>query len=242
MATPPYAAASLTAGGADLCGDVQRLIAPYYAAWERLLVLLRLTVSGPGVLRHRSAPERWKTDDAVGRYAHVRNGDREAWIYYEEAGRGSVPLLLHATAGADSRQWRHLLSYPDLRRRFRMIAYDLPAHGKSLPLLGERWWEDEYLPDRDELMGWAVGLVEALGLDRPVFMGCSVGGQLALDLAVFRPDHFRGFVSLNGGAAPRRIWPPSITPPSGIPESRPEFYAGRVLATTSPVAPGSQPA
>ncbi len=236
VATPPYAAASLTAGGADLCGDVQRLIAPYYAAWERLLVLLRLTVSGPGV-RHRSAPERWETDDAVGRYAHVRNGDREARIYYEEAGRGSVPLLLHATAGADSRQWRHLLSYPDLRRRFRMIAYDLPAHGKSLPLLGERWWEDEYLPDRDELMGWAVGLVEALGLDRPVFMGCSVGGQLALDLAAFRPDHFRGFVSLNGWCRSSPDMAAFDNTPFRDPGISAEFYAGRVLATTSPVAP-----
>ena len=236
VATPAYATGSLTASGADLCGDVERLVAPYYSAWERLLILLRLAASGPGAF-HPSAPARWETDDAVGRYAHVRNGDREARIYYEEAGQGSVPLLLHATAGADSRQWRHLLAYPELRRRFRMIAYDLPAHGKSLPALGERWWEDEYLPDRDELMGWAVGVVSTLELDRPVFMGCSVGGQLALDLATYRRDHFRGFVSLNGWCRPSPGMAAFDNTPFRDPAISAEFYAGRVLATTSPVAP-----
>jgi pimeloyl-ACP methyl ester carboxylesterase len=236
VANPAYAAGSLTAGGAELSGDMERIVAPHYAAWERLLTLLRLEASGPGT-QHRPAPVRWETDDAVGRYAHVRNGDREARIYYEVAGQGSVPLLLHTTAGADSRQWRHLLAYPELRRRFRMIAYDLPAHGKSLPVLGERWWEHDYLPDRDELLGWAVGMVDALSLDRPIFMGCSVGGQLALDLAAYRRDQFRAFVSLNGWCRPSPGMAAFDNTPFRDPAISAELYAGRVLATTSPVAP-----
>jgi pimeloyl-ACP methyl ester carboxylesterase len=236
VATPTYAAGSLTAGGAELSGDMERLVAPYYAAWERLLTLLRLAASGPGV-HHDSAPARWETDDAVGRYAHVHNGDREARIYYEVAGQGPVPLLLHATAGADSRQWRHLLAYPEMRRRFRMIAYDLPSHGKSLPVLGERWWEHEYLPDREELMGWAVGVAEALRLDRPVFMGCSVGGQLAVDLAAYHGERFRAFVSLNGWSRPSPGMAAFDNTQFRDPAVSPELYAGRVLATTSPLAP-----
>ena len=88
-------------------------------------------------------PDRRETDDAVGRYAYVRNGEREARIFYEEAGQGDVPLLLYPTAGADTRQWRHILAhYPALRSRFRMIAVDPPGHGKSLMPLGEKWWEE----------------------------------------------------------------------------------------------------
>ena len=193
---PAYGVASLTAGGADFRGDLAAIVAPYYGAWERLLMLLRAAACGP-IERKASPAARREADDAVGRYAYVRSGEDEARLYYEEAGQGPIPLLLHATAGADSRQWRHMLAYPALRRRFRMIAYDLPGHGKSSAPLGTRWWEETYRPSRETLMGWAVGLVETLRLDRPIFLGCSVGGQLAIDLAAYHANRFRAFVSLN---------------------------------------------
>jgi pimeloyl-ACP methyl ester carboxylesterase len=43
-----------------------------------------------------------------------------------------------------------------------------------------------------------LALVEVLGLDRPVFMGCSVGGLLALDLAAHHPGRFRAVIALEG--------------------------------------------
>ena len=43
-----------------------------------------------------------------------------------------------------------------------------------------------------------VSLARALKLDRPVFMGCSVGGVLALDLARHHADDFRAVISLEG--------------------------------------------
>ena len=42
----------------------------------------------------------------AGRYLTVEDGSR---IFVEEAGEG-MPLLCLHTAGADSRQWRHLLN------------------------------------------------------------------------------------------------------------------------------------
>ncbi len=236
QAQPPYAACSLTAGGADIQGDFQRHVAPYLAAFERILVLLRITACGGLAARPDPAPRR-ETDDAVGRYAYVRNGELEARIYHEQAGDGPIPLLLHATAGADGRQWRHMLADPELRRRFRMIAYDLPGHGKSLPPIGARWWEESYRASKALLMGWAVGLVETLGLDRPVFLGCSVGGQLALDLAAHHADRFRAFVSLNGwyDASPGML--SFDNAPFRSPAVSAEYSPAKVLATTSPLAP-----
>lgn len=38
----------------------------------------------------------------------------------------------------------------------------------------------------------------ALTLDRPVFMGCSIGGHLALDLAAECPEEFRALIAING--------------------------------------------
>ena len=233
---PSYAASSLTSGGANFTGDLARIIAPHYPAWERLLQLLRIAAC-PELPQPRPVPDRRATDDAIGRYAYVRNGESEARIYYEEAGQGEIPLLLHATAGADGRQWRHMLAYPPLRERFRMIAYDLPGHGKSLPALGEPWWQETYAPNREQLMGWAVGVAQTLGLDRPVFLGCSVGGQLAIDLAAFHADQFRALVSLNGWARPSPGMRTFDNAPFRDPAISPELYTGRVLATTSPLAP-----
>lgn len=136
-------------------------------------------------------------DDAVGRYLHLEVAGVPYRIYYEQAGSG-VPLLCQHTAAADARQWRHLLEDRRVTSRFRVIAYDLPYHGRSLPG-GDRWWEREYVLTRDLAMGLVTGLSDALGLDRPVFAGSSIGGMLALDLARYHPDHFRAVIALQGG-------------------------------------------
>ncbi|MCB2048191.1 MAG: alpha/beta hydrolase [Novosphingobium sp.] len=236
VARPGYGEASLTAGGARFEGDFARFGAPFMPAWEKLLVLMRKAACDT-IEQHPTPPDRRETDDAVGRYAYVRNGEREARIFYETAGTGAVPLILYPTAGADSRQWRHLLTYPALRERFTMIAVDPPGHGKSLMPIGEPWWEQTYSATRDELMGWVTGLVDTLGLDRPVFMGCSVGGQLALSLAAFRAEPFRAFISMNGWLRS----PPSMQTFDNWPYRDPatplDYLMGRVLGTTSPIAP-----
>ena len=46
-------------------------------------------------------------------------------------------ICLH-TAGSDSRQYKYLLEDPELQADFRMIAFDLPWHGRSAPPRGWR--------------------------------------------------------------------------------------------------------
>jgi pimeloyl-ACP methyl ester carboxylesterase len=143
------------------------------------------------------APDRAETHLAVGRYIHLDLGGTSYRVYYEEAGSG-IPLLCQHTAGSDGRQWRHLLEDERITSRFRVIAYDLPFHGKSVPPSGVAWWAQEYKLTREFLMSVPVTLASALGLDRPAFIGASVGGMLALDLARFHPDVFRGVISCEG--------------------------------------------
>jgi len=199
-ANPAPGVETLTGGmihGAVVAGDFGNIIAPYYGGVERLYWLLREAVAGKAERRPFRNPFR-DTDTAVGRYAYITANDVEARIYFEQAGTGPIPLLLQATAGADGRQYRHLLADPAMQERFTMYAYDLPYHGKSLPPIGVRWWEQPYLPTRAWLINWVVALADHLELDQPFFMGCSVGGQLALDLAAERADRFGAFISLNG--------------------------------------------
>ena len=64
-------------------------------------------------------------------------------MYFEEAGQG-IPVLLQHTAGSHGVQWRHLFEMPAITDHFRLIAYDLPFHGKSVPPVGRAWWTEPY--------------------------------------------------------------------------------------------------
>ena len=141
-----------------------------------------------------------RIDRAVGRYLHLEIDAVEYRVYFEESGTG-IPLLLQHTAGADGRQWRHLLEDAEIARDFRMLAYDLPYHGKSLPPTGKRWWSEEYRLTRDFLMQVPLALRRELELDRPVYMGSSIGGHLAADLALHHPEAFRAVIGLEAALA-----------------------------------------
>ena len=61
----------------------------------------------------------------VGRYLRLPLGGRAHRVYFEEAGQG-IPLVCLHTAGADGRQFRHLMNDPGIARHFRVHAYDMP--------------------------------------------------------------------------------------------------------------------
>jgi len=133
--------------------------------------------------------------DITGRYVYLDIDGLEYRVYFEEAGQG-IPLVCQHTAGSDGRQYRHLLEDRDITARFRVIAADLPYHGKSLPPAGKRYWEEEYKLTKAFFMAYWVKLAETLGLEQPVFMGCSMGGHLAADLALHHADCFRACIGL----------------------------------------------
>jgi pimeloyl-ACP methyl ester carboxylesterase len=171
------------------------LYAQYYPAVMRAVELLRPAVT-------QTPPSEAKPagtfDAPVGRYVHLDIGGQDYRVYFEEAGQG-IPLILQHTAGCHGSQWRHLFEHKAITDRFRLIAYDLPFHGKSLPPVGPKWWAEEYRLTAEFLRAVPVTLARTLGLDRPVFMGCSVGGLLALDLALHHADTFSAVISLEGG-------------------------------------------
>jgi pimeloyl-ACP methyl ester carboxylesterase len=180
-------------------GDVVAAVGPYFAAIQEFVSVLREVRNG-GPVPVRTVPDVDRDfDSAVGRYVYVRIEGVQYRVYFEEAGTGDIPMVLQHTAGADGRQWRHVLEDPDYQRLYRMIAYDLPFHGRSLPPTSVRWWETEYRLTRDFLMSTVVAISHALDLDRPVFMGCSIGGHLAPDLALYHPEEFRAVVGINAG-------------------------------------------
>ena len=133
----------------------------------------------------------------VGRYLNLELSGRPHRVYVEEAGQG-IPLVCLHTAGADARQYRHLLCDEEVTRHFRVIAFDMPWHGKSLP--PEGFEREEYRLTTASYTQMVVDVCDALGLDKPVVMGCSIGGRIVLSLAANHATRFRALIGLESAA------------------------------------------
>jgi pimeloyl-ACP methyl ester carboxylesterase len=129
----------------------------------------------------------------VGRYVRVPILEEECRVYFEEAGQG-IPLVCLHTAGADSRQFRHLLCDAAVTSHYRVIAFDLPWHGKSYPPAG--WQHYEYKLTMQRYVETIRAFCAALELDRPVMLGCSIGGRIVLQLAHAHGPEFRALIGL----------------------------------------------
>ena len=138
-----------------------------------------------------------RQEPITGHYINIEVEGTEYRVYYEEAGQG-IPLLLGHTAGSDGRQYRHLLNDPEITKDYRCIVFDLPYHGKSLPPYGVKWWEKEYNMTKSFMTTFPNVFSDALGLDRPVYMGSSMGGHLAIDLAHMYPEKYRATIAVEG--------------------------------------------
>ncbi len=156
---------------------------------EQLMASVRPPVPQPAPV----APDKPTFEPIVGRYLRFTFRGRPHRLYVEEAGQG-IPLLCLHTAGSDGRQYRAVLNDPEITRRYRVIAFDLPWHGKSSPPAG---FENEaYSLDTALYVDTVLAVSEALGLDRPVVMGCSIGGRAVLHLALKHGSRFRAAVGL----------------------------------------------
>lgn len=127
-------------------------------------------------------PERAASPDRA--YAHTAGGRR---IAYVRDGEGADVVLVHGTLmTADDMR---LGPMPALARRHRCTAFDRPGHGWS----DHRRGADASLWGQMEVLR---GAVLALGLERPVILGHSFGGAVALAYAMAHPDEIAGAVAL----------------------------------------------
>src|SRR3954470_5966335 len=136
-------------------------------------------------------------EPVIGRYLRLDFNGRPHRIYFEEAGPkegGGIPLVCLHTAGADGRQYRALLNDAEIARGFRVIAFDLPWHGKSSPPPG--FEREAYRLTTDLYVDTVMAFCGALGLERPAVMGCSIGGRAVLHLALRHGDYFRAAIGL----------------------------------------------
>lgn len=172
-----------------------------------------------------------KLEPITGRYVHI---DKHR-IYFEEAGQG-IPLLCLHTAGSDGRQYRAVLNDPAITKDFRVLAFDMPWHGKSSPPPG--WQNEDYRLTTGSYTGMIMDFVRALGLERPVVMGCSIGGRVVLDLALKHARELRALIGLQTGAYVERYYDAAWL-------DHPEVHGGRACGAVayglmSPLSPEAE--
>ena len=185
--------AAIATGAMQFEGDIK----PVFQHLTTLSYWVRVGRALNGAPELPPDPE-WLDDwQAVGRYVNVTVDGARHKVFYFEAGEG-IPVLCQHTAGNENRQWRHLLEDRELTKKYRFIAYDLPAHGKSDPSADRDFFAEDHLLTSDWITQFVVNFADALKLDRPIFIGCSIGGVIALHLAARYPEKFRGVVALAG--------------------------------------------
>jgi pimeloyl-ACP methyl ester carboxylesterase len=117
-------------------------------------------------------------------------------VFYRSAGSGPVLVLVHGITST-SATWANVLPY--LAERFTVVAPDLLGHGESAKPRGDY-----------SLGAYASGirdLLTALGHERATFVGHSLGGGVAMQLAYQFPEHCERLVLVSSGGLGRDITP-----------------------------------
>jgi pimeloyl-ACP methyl ester carboxylesterase len=115
-------------------------------------------------------------------------------IHFERSGRGRPVVLIHGASGNLNDMTFRLA--PRLAASHEVVALDRPGHGESgLPPGGGASIRTQAALLR--------ATVAALGIERPIVVGHSYGGSVALAWAVDAPEALSGLVLL---AAPSQVW------------------------------------
>ncbi|TJV45161.1 MAG: alpha/beta fold hydrolase [Mesorhizobium sp.] len=119
----------------------------------------------------------------VGKFIEI-DGNR---IHYVDVGDGQPIVFLHGL-GAQLHHFRHTL-FAHFGPGYRLIALDRPGSGYSVRARGATG----RLPEQAELVR---RFIETLGLEKPLVVGHSLGGAIALTLAVEHPEALSGIALL----------------------------------------------
>lgn len=102
-------------------------------------------------------------------------------LYYEIAGRGEPLVLIHGFS-LDSRMWEP--QWESFAQKFRVLRYDMRGFGQSAHPNGALYTHAEDLN----------ALMDYLGLESAIVVGCSMGGGVAIDFALSFPERVRALI------------------------------------------------
>lgn len=123
-------------------------------------------------------------------------------IHAVQMGKGPDLVFIHGASGNTRDVTLELL--PRLAGRYRVIAFDRPGLGHSGRLPGHGGVFDRSGESPADQAAWLRKAAAQLGAERPILVGQSYGGAVALAWALEHPHAVSALVSLAGVAMP---WP-----------------------------------
>lgn len=136
-----------------------------------------------------SSPEIGRSLLAAGRLTNVH-----------DLGSGAPVLLIHGSGPGVTAWANWRLVMPALAESRRVIAPDMAGFGYT-----ERRPDDDY--SMDDWVSHAVGVLDALGIERTDLVGNSFGGAIALALAIRHPERVRRLVLMGSVGVKFEITP-----------------------------------
>lgn len=109
-------------------------------------------------------------------------------LHYQEKGEGTPLILLHGLASS-TYTWRNL--FEPLSKNYRVIAIDLKGFGFS-----EKPDGDYSRPEQARLV---IGLMKSLQIEKAIICGNSMGGEVALNIAIQEPNRVKSLILLDNG-------------------------------------------
>lgn len=149
-------------------------------------LLLRVPDTDPAEMRA-------KYGGPPSRFVELANG---LTVHLRDEGPRDAPtiVLLHGS-NADLHTWQ---SWADgLKSDYRVVRYDQRGHGLTGPAPDADYRTERFAEDID-------ALADALGLERFVLAGNSMGGAIAARYAMDNPPRLAGLVLVDAGGAPVR--------------------------------------
>ena len=137
------------------------------------------------------AEMRAKYGGAPSQFLELENGQI---VHVRDDGpRDGLPIILLHGSNADLHTWQPWVD--GLKQDYRVIRFDQRGHGLTGPAADGDYTLAAYVED--------VGrITQALGIDRYVLAGNSMGGSIAAALAMQYPERLIGLVLVDAGGAP----------------------------------------
>lgn len=149
------------------------------------------------------------TEAATSRFAHIREGDLDLRIHYNDVGAGAETVVMLHGSGPGASGWANFSRNvePLVAAGYRVVLMDCPGWSKSDPIV--------CTGSRSDLNARALkGLLDVLGLERVHIIGNSMGGHSAVAFALANPTRVGRLVMMGGGTGGPSLFVPM--PAEGI--------------------------
>lgn len=121
------------------------------------------------------------------RYVTVR--DIRVFVETNNGPKEKGTMVCFGSAGRDTRQYHAMMDC--LENDLEVICFDMPGHGKSWPLPGNRC-----LSEYHDYCDFIIKTLDVLEIENPICVGCALGGNVVFYLAQRIP--VRAIVSMAG--------------------------------------------